>query len=74
MLGDELSADGVLFGLILGIKRLKLAAEVDKQLVFVHPVGEVLELFYYFVLCFVDCHNPKYYASFLSTTFLLSPV
>ena len=39
------------------VERWLLVAQVDEQLVFVHPVGEVGEFFDHLVLQFVDCHD-----------------
>ena len=47
------AVDEVAFGFILVVQRLLFVAEVDEQLVFVHPVFEVRELLNNFVLQFV---------------------
>ena len=47
----------VVLGLILVVELLQVIAQVNQQLVLVHPVGKVSKLLYYLVLCFVYCHN-----------------
>ena len=51
------SLDEVVIGLIARIERLHVIAQVDEQLVFVHPVGEVGKLGYHLILNFVDGHG-----------------
>ena len=61
----------VALGLVALVERLLLVAQVDEQLVLVHPVGEVGELCYHLVLCFVDGHILSFELRILS--FELSP-
>ena len=51
------TVDEVLFGLLALGKGLLLRTEVDEELVAIHPVVEIAELFDDFVLYFVDSHD-----------------
>ena len=58
--------DEVLLVLIFLVKRLQLVTQVDEHLILIHPIGEVLELLYYFILQIIDCSH--YFISFISFT------
>ena len=63
--------DEVLFILIFLIKRLQLVTQVDEHLILIHPIGEVLEFLYYFILQIIDCSH--YFISLIMLSiFILS--
>jgi hypothetical protein len=48
------SLNEVVVGLVARLKGLHVIAQVDEQLIFVHPIGEVGELLNHLFLQFVD--------------------
>ena len=48
--------DEVALRLVLFVKRFQFVAQINKQLIFIHPVFEAREFLYHFVLQFIDCH------------------
>ena len=60
------AVDEVLLVLVFLIERSQLVAQVYEHLILVHPVGEILELLYYFILQFINCCH--YFISLISFT------
>ena len=60
------AVDKVLLVLVFLIERSQLVAQVNEHLIFVHPVGEILKLLYYFILQFINCCH--YFISLISFT------
>ena len=60
------AVDKVLLVLVFLIERSQLVAQINEHLILVHPVGEILELLYYFILQFINCCH--YFISLISFT------
>lgn len=60
------AVDKVLLVLVFLVERSQLVAQVNEHLILVHPVGEILELLYYFILQFINCCH--YFISLISFT------
>lgn len=52
--------------LVFLVERSQLVAQVDEHLILIHPVGEILELLYHFILQFINCCH--YFISLISFT------
>ena len=60
------AVDEVLLVLVFLVERSQLVAQVDEHLILIHPVGEILELLYHFILQFINCCH--YFISLISFT------
>ena len=58
--------DEFLLILVFLVESSQLVAQVNEHLILVHPVGEILELLYHFILQFINCCH--YFISFISFT------